>query len=335
RERERIMLARETGSLWLSPVVRDAKAGVRGQTVAQYGSDWIKHRNIKESTRLLYAKLFDQQIASTLGQIAIAALTIDDVNRWHSKLLPDNPTRRSHAYGLLHAICASAVESDLLTKNPCVIKRAMNTSRKREPVLLTVGEVKAIADAIKPDRFKAMVLLSAWCGTRFGEITELRRKDISDDFVTVTVSRGVRHARAEDGSRCWVDTTKTGKSRTVVIPNHIRADVKHHLDVFVDADPNALLFGPTRSGVCHLSQNVFREALNAACKSAGRETVNVHALRHFAATMAARVGGTVAEVQNRLGHSTAKAAMLYQHSTSDRDSTIAAALSAMAESATH
>jgi hypothetical protein len=43
--------------------------------------------------------------------------------------------------------------------------------------------------------------------------------------------------------------------------------------------------------------------------------------------------GTVAEVQNRLGHSTAKAAMLYQHSTNDRDVVIAAALSAMAESA--
>lgn len=54
-------------------------------------------------------------------------------------------------------------------------------------------------------------------------------------------------------------------------------------------------------------------------------------MRHFAATMAARTGATTAELQARLGHSTAKAAMLYQHSDADRQRDIAAALSAMAE----
>jgi integrase len=92
-----------------------------------------------------------------------------------------------------------------------------------------------------------------------------------------------------------------------------------------------LLF-PARKG-CHLSQNVFREALNKACKSVGRDGVTIHALRHFGATMTARVGGTPAEVQARLGHSTFKAAMVYQHAEATRQHEIAPALSAMAESA--
>lgn len=46
--------------------------------------------------------------------------------------------------------------------------------------------------------------------------------------------------------------------------------------------------------------------------------------------MAARVGGTVAEVQARLGHSTAKAAMMYQSAAVERQTVIAEALSALA-----
>ena len=43
----------------------------------------------------------------------------------------------------------------MIAKNPCQIKRG-----KREPVLLSVSELAAVADAIAPERFKALVLLS-------------------------------------------------------------------------------------------------------------------------------------------------------------------------------
>lgn len=332
RERERIMLGDETGTPWVSPTQRQARSLIRGETLADYGQRWIEQRNVKESTRRLYAAQFKTHISPALGQIAIAALTVEDVNRWHSKLLPGKDRSRSQVYGLLHAICASAVEADLLTKNPCAIKRAMNTNRKREPVLLSVAELSAVAEAIKPERFKVMVLLLCWGAMRFGEVTELRRKDVSDDCATVTISRGAYHLKSDDGgSRCMIDTTKSGKGRVVVIPPHIRSDLKHHLDTFVDPDPNALLFNTAR-GKCHVAQNVVRVALNEACASVGREGVTIHALRHLGGTLAAQVGGTVADVQSRLGHSTFKAAMAYQHSLSERQHEIANKLSALAES---
>lgn len=166
---------------------------------------------------------------------------------------------------------------------------------------------------------------------RFGEATELQRKDISDGCVTVTISRAVTHRLAEDGSRCRPDTTKSGKGRVVVIPPLIRADVKHHLDTNVDSDPNALLFRPIRMSECgHLLQGTFREAFNKACKSVGREGVTIHALRHFGGTMAAQAGATMAETMSRLGHSTLRAAHAYQHSVHGRDAVIAEKFSAMA-----
>ena len=49
--------------------------------------------------------------------------------------------------------------------------------------------------------------------------------------------------------------------------------------------------------------------------------------------MAARTGATLAELQQRLGHSTVAAALRYQHAVNGRDKAIATALSRMAEEA--
>ena len=109
-----------------------------------------------------------------------------------------------------------------------------------------------------------------------GEAIELRRKDLSDDCVTLTVSRGV--TRGSDGYH--VSTTKSGKARSVVLPPHIRADVKHHLDVYAAKDANALLF-PDNAGK-HLSDTVFRRNyFHPVAKAIGREGLWVHDLRHF------------------------------------------------------
>ena len=56
-------------------------------------------------------------------------------------------------------------------------------------------------------------------------------------------------------------------------------------------------------------------------------------MRHLGATLAAQAGATVADVQARLGHSTVRATMAYQHSVNGRDAQIADALSVIAESA--
>jgi len=64
-------------------------------------------------------------------------------------------------------------------------------------------------------------------------------------------------------------------------------------------------------------------------RRAGRPDLRVHDLRHTGATMAARAGATLAELQERLGHSSVDAALRYQHAARGRDQEIAAALSAM------
>ncbi|HEU5425253.1 MAG TPA: tyrosine-type recombinase/integrase [Actinocrinis sp.] len=57
-----------------------------------------------------------------------------------------------------------------------------------------------------------------------------------------------------------------------------------------------------------------------------------HDLRHTGATVAAQTGATLRELMNRIGHSTSRAAIVYQHAADGRDQKIAAALDKLIKS---
>ena len=114
------------------------------------------------------AALLANHIApSTLGAVPLRNLTPAAVRAWYAALGPDHRTASAHAYALLHSIAATAVGDGLLADNPCQIKGAMTTARQRQPVILSVEEVAQVADTIEP-QLKALVLISAWCGLRWG-----------------------------------------------------------------------------------------------------------------------------------------------------------------------
>jgi integrase len=61
---------------------------------------------------------------------------------------------------------------------------------------------------------------------------------------------------------------------------------------------------------------------------AGLPGFHFHDLRHTGNTLAADTGASLADLMARMGHGSARAAMIYQHATKQRDKTIADALSA-------
>jgi integrase len=321
---ERDLMLPTSREPWTPPAERAAKLSTPALTLSEYSSKWIEQRNIKPGTRQLYESQHKAHIEPTLGHRAITSITPEAVRAWFAGLGTQHARRNSQVYALLHSILATAVADGHLDRNPCQIVGVMNPARKREPVILSVAEVAKLADGIKPQRLKALVLLSAWCGVRWGEVSELRRKDVGADCEILTVSRGVTRRDRE----YHVDTTKSGKGRTVVVPPHIRDALKHHLATYVEKDADALLFPASRGG--HMNDRVFsREYFADALEAINRKGVRVHDLRHFAGTQVARVGN-LAESMARLGHSTVKASLIYQGIVNGRDAEIAAALSELA-----
>ncbi|CAM5742230.1 hypothetical protein SAFG77S_02038 [Streptomyces afghaniensis] len=57
--------------------------------------------------------------------------------------------------------------------------------------------------------------------------------------------------------------------------------------------------------------------------------LHFHDLRHTGNTLASTAGASTRELMTRVGHSSSRAALIYQHMASDRDRTIADRLGAM------
>lgn len=263
RERDYKERCMVSGERWKSPAERATEKKAEVLLLSQYGKTVIDQRILKPRTRIEYEAKWAQLIEPKLGKFAVADLTTAAVRTWFTGLGNEHPTRNGHAYGILSMICNTAVKDGLLERNPCQIVGASNPKAKKRVKIATTPELHAIADKLGTDertaRFKALVLLAGWCGLRFGEVSELRRKDFDADCEVLTVTRSVTHRLAEDGSRCRIDSTKGNEDeRRVTIPPHIRDDVKNHLNHYVGSGPNALLFTPAQGG-CHLNDRVFNK----------------------------------------------------------------------------
>jgi integrase len=304
-----------------------AQRVTQGQTLNDYAAKWLDERNIKTSTKIEYRRIYRQLIEPTIGKTPMRYLSAETVRSWYANMGNDTPRRRSHAYGLLSAITNTAQEQDhILTTKVCNIARASNVAPKRQPVILSINELAYVADSIQPPQLGVMVLIASWCGLRWGELIELRRKDIDDICETITVGRAATHR----GRGCTIDTPKSGKGRTSIVPPHIRADLKHHLEVRVGKSPESLVFPALRDGY-HFNDSVFAKHLAPVLKSIGREDMTIHHMRHFAGSQVARVTKNLREGMNRLGHSTPRAALIYLQEVDGRVREVAEDLSKLAE----
>jgi len=295
-----------------------------GITLKTYADRWIEQRNLRPRTHSLYRSMLDRLILPDLGDVKIVTLTPAKVRAWHSGLGAEHPTRNAHAYALLHAICATAVADEVLDAQPCRIRAAMQTKRKRDVDVLTPAQVDKLASKM-PAELRASVILAAWCGLRWGETAELRRKDVGKDAAVLRVRRAVTYRKGE----FTVGEPKTAAGvRDVSVPPHIRQVVKAHLKNHVAADPEALLFPMPDGG--HMHGDNYRTPWEKARAAIGKPNLRVHDLRHVGAVLAAQSGATTAELMHRLGHTTPQMALRYQHVAEGRDAEIAERLSKLA-----
>lgn len=178
-----------------------------------------------------------------------------------------------------------------------------------------------------PDRLRALVLIGAWCGLRFGELIELRRKDLDLRQRVLRVRRGVVHV----GGKVTVGSPKSDAGvRDVAIPPHLIPVLAEHLTRHVAGGRDALLFSSVHDPDVQVHSNTVRRHWLKARVAAGRPDLRVHDLRHTGAVLTAQSGATLAELMARIGHSTPQAALRDQHAARGRDAEIAAALSRMA-----
>jgi integrase len=134
----------------------------------------------------------------------------------------------------------------------------------------------------------------------------------------------------EDGTQFDDDPKSEAGKRPVSLPAGLRADVEAHLTTFAQAGQSGRLFIGPMGGIPR--RRNFNRVWQAALKKASvpeELDLHLHDLRHTGSTWSAQSGATLKELMARIGHSSTRAAMIYQHASRDRDDAIAVALDAL------
>ena len=113
--------------------------------------------------------------------------------------------------------------------------------------------------------------------------------------------------------------------RTVALPDVLLPALASHLDTWVDPKPDALIFGGVNGKP--LRRATFYKAWHKAVTEVDLPDFRFHDLRHTGNTLSAATGASTKELMARMGHSSARAALIYQHATKQRDAAIARGLS--------
>jgi integrase len=286
-----------------------------------YAKSWIDDRVLKPRTEGLYRSLLKNHLAPMFGNLNVCDIKEADVRRWRKERLGVvGQSTVAKAYQLLKSIMNTAVEDELIRKNPCRIKGA-GTPETPERKMIPVSKVIEIMDVV-PARYRALVLLGTFASLRWGELAALRRTNLDLDAGVVRVVGALAEL---DGGRLIEDTPKSRAGRRVVaIPKEIIPDLRWHLDEFAEAEGDGRVFVGPKGG--HLRRSGFRRIWNKIRDDVGLPDLHFHDLRHVGNTLAAASGASLRELMVRMGHASTRAALIYQHATEDRDRAIAEAL---------
>jgi integrase len=315
---------------WLSLAEADLVRGddldpnSRSRLFKPYAEEWLAGKvELRPKTVELYAMLLRKHLLPAFGDYPLALIDRTMVRRWYVAKTEGRWANATVAkmYRLLRQIMQAAVDDRIIRDNPCRIGGAA-TERSDERPIPTVDQVMQLADAIEP-RYRAMVIVAAFAGLRRSECLGLARRhvDLGGTPPTLQVERQ-NVWTDEHGYRLGPPKTNAGHRR-LALPALVVDELTHHLAEYVADWPDALLF-TTPDGLTP-TPTIWRKRWAQARTAAGVDCT-FHDLRHVAGTLNAQAGATLKEAMRRLGHSSAVAALRYQHAVDERDAQIADAV---------
>ncbi len=238
---------------WTSPAHRKALATLPPTAFGAYAEAWVAGRKVKgrplaDRTRDSYQDLLEVHILPTFANVALTSITPEMVDHWYELCAVGRPATQARAYSLLRTILGTAVDRNIIkTANPAKVRGGGSAERAKKVKPATLPELEALAAAM-PVRHRLMVMLASWCALRFGELAELRRRDVDTDAGVVHTRRGVIRTRVVDetGRRHMIWQVKSPKSdagqRDVAIPPHLWSMVADHPAHHCQPGPDRLLF---------------------------------------------------------------------------------------------
>lgn len=243
---------------------------------------------------------WNAHVAPVWADRDLSSIRRSEVQAWVAELA----SRRSRtvvlrALGVLAGIIDAAVDDHRLESNPARNLRSLpqRSTPKRRPYL-SHEQVQLLAANAK---HSTLVLVLAYTGLRWGEVTALRVRNVDRSRRRLTVEENAVLV----GWEIHVGTPKTHERRSVPYPEQLAPLID---EACAGKPPEGLLFG---NGVTHMKNETDSSGWFATAVRRARAIdllmprVTPHDLRHTAASLAVSSGANVKAVQRMLGHASA------------------------------
>jgi integrase len=182
-----------------------------------------------------------------------------------------------------------------------------------------VAQVYALADAVGL-RYRALILLAAFTSLRWAELAALTPAAIDLNGCTVRVTRQLHYHQA--GYSFGPPKSRAGV-RVVAFPELIVPDVRKHMDWL---PPSVTLVFASSAGSPLAHSNFRYRVWLPALAAVGLEGIHLHDLRHTGNQLTANAGANLKELMARMGHDSERAALIYLHSSAERQRALADAV---------
>lgn len=199
--------------------------------LAEWATDWLAMLTVAPSTIAQRESYVSNRILPELGEYRIGELSPVTIRRWARGLLDAGLAHATaqKCLQILSQMLADAERAGRIARNPAVgisLGSGGELSARKEHRYLSMDEVEALADAIRPE-FRAMVFVGALAGLRIGEMGGLRRSRISGSKLRVD------RAVVEVGSQLSERVPKTrGSVRTIAMPERLVDELLGHVATF-------------------------------------------------------------------------------------------------------
>lgn len=292
-------------------------------------------RGLKASTRESYGRLVRLHVLPRLGDVPLAAITPQMLDRTWADLLATGLAPRTVRYvsTVVGAATKSAVRSGLLAINPMVRSEPPRQGAARPATVWTAEQLSAFLTAAREERNGPLWHLLAMTGARRGEVLGLRWTDLDLDAAEMTVAVAAGYV---DGQR-HLDTPKTESGRrTIALDPQTVTVLREHRKRMLEerllmgsafTDEGWVFAEPDGEG---LNPRNVSMAFGRRVRRAGLPSIRLHDLRHTWASLALRAGISPKVVQERLGHSSVVITLsIYSHVSADTHQDAARAVAAL------
>ncbi len=233
-----------------------------------------------------------------LGTKNLDEIRVRDIDNLKGMLLKKNLKAKTvnNALATLSKLLRYAEEIEIIEKAPSI--RLLKVDDPEFDFLTFEEADRLIEAAGYNSEWKIMIYIALKTGIRFGELCELRWKDVDLKNGLMVVRRNYYRGN--------VTTPKGGRKRDIPLSSQTVAVLKQHQHL-----KGELIFCKPDGG-----RHIHRRAdvaIKRCCGYAGLRMIGWHTLRHTFASHLVMRGATLKAVQELLGHATIDMTMRYAH----------------------